>query len=136
MDVWTLVPVPIGQAEFRMIGQFLADPFEIEQIGAVPIEEVVGPVFAEVEAAGDRAVYLRLSGPTARIARRKRLHCRDRLLVQVDAGIHLRRAGSQAPPDGAVADGFGELLAPTQASHEQRDADESESLDKDSSGRF
>lgn len=111
MDVGILIPVPIRQAELRVPGDFLANLFEVEQVGPVPVEKMRGAVLAKVKPSGHSPVNLCLVVPASCVTGRQALHERHRLPVGGDVSIHFGGTSSQPPSDGPVLDRFDQLFA-------------------------
>src|SRR3569832_11471 len=86
MDLRVLVPVPVRQAKLRVSAYLLANLFEKEKEGTMPVEEMIRAVFAESEIVCV-AVYQRLGLPTDGIIRRQSFHRLTGAAICIDAGI-------------------------------------------------
>ena len=112
--------------------EFLADPLEIEQIAAVPIEEMIVAMLAPDEPQGRGAVDGRHRGPVARIARGQPFHQGHRLRVGVQILSDGGRSRSDPAPCRAMLDFPQELLAAAQGGEQQARADQTDAADEDS----
>lgn len=98
----------------------------------MPIKEMISAMLAIVES-GSGPVYRSLIIPASLIACRQAFHQSHGLSVRINIGIHLGRARSQPASNGSVLDGVCQFLAATHRPHDEPDADEPKSLDKNSS---